>query len=293
MTDNELKALVSLLDEDNLQQYRTIRSQVIEQGVRVIPFMEEELVRRQKDTLDELFKDRCEEITSIIYAKRGIRDLQEWKDRGSEDLMKGYFCFSRIFAPNMQWKEIEKSIKRLEIEMWLEISEYMTVAERINIINLLFYKRWNFSMVKYPTFISTVFSLFLGDTNSLALIYFYLMQKAEIPCDMLVLWHRLVLFPILSQKISNAGMCINPMDGGLFLSKEFKAQGIKDTQLIFSENSAILKKYIESRDFSQIHGGNIIYNEFYKNGIIDRERFAKYFADGIQDIFANANYEDE
>jgi hypothetical protein len=169
----------------------------------------------------------------------------------------------------------------------------MTIAERINTINLLFYKKWNFSVVKYPTFISTVFSLYLGDTNSLSLIYFYLMQKAEIPCDMLVLWHRLILFPILSHKISNGGMCINPIDGGLFLSKEFKVQGVEDTQLIFSENNAILKKYIESRDFSQMSGGNIVYNEFYKSGIIDKDRFAKYFASGIQDIFANANYEDE
>ncbi|MDR2556252.1 MAG: hypothetical protein LBC49_00895 [Bacteroidales bacterium] len=290
MKTPELKALVSLLDEQNLQQYEVIRSQVIEQGVNIIPFIEEELVSRAED---ELFKGRCEEITSIIYAKRGIKNLQEWKDSGSENLMKGYFYFSRIFTPNMQWKEIEKSIRKLEIEMWLEMNERMTVAEKINTINLLFYKKWNFSVVKYPTFISTVFSLFLGDTNSLALVYFHLMQKADIPCDMLVLWHRLTLFPILSNKISSNGMCLNPMDGGLFLSKEFQSYGIEDTQLIFSDNSSILNKYIESRDFFQISSGSVVYNEFYKNKIIDKDRFAKYFAEGVQDIFANANYEDD
>ncbi|MDR0763508.1 MAG: hypothetical protein LBF01_03315 [Bacteroidales bacterium] len=290
MTDKELKALVSLLDEQNLQQYETIRSQVIEQGVKIIPFIEEELTLRAED---RLFVERCEEITNIIYAKRGVKDLQEWKNNGSENLMKGYFYFSRIFTPNMQWEEIEKSIKKMEIEMWLEINECMTVAEKINTVNLLFYKKWKFSVVKYPTFISTVFSLFLGDTNSLALVYFHLMKKAGIPCDMLVLWHRLTLFPILSNKISSNGMCLNPMDGGLFLSNEFKKYGIKDTQLVFSENSAILSKYIESRNFSQMPGGNVVYSEFYKNNIIDKDRFAKYFADGIQNVFANADYEDE
>ena len=290
MTDNELRALVSLLDEDSLQQYEIIRSQVIEQGVGIVPFIEEELANHAED---ELLKNRYEEIISVIYARRGIKDLREWKNNGSKNLMKGYFYFSRIFTPNMQWEEVDKSIRKLEIEMWLEINEQMTVAEKINTINLLFFKKWNFSVVKYPTFISTVFSLFLGDTNSLALVYFYLMQKAKISCDMLVLWRRLTLFPILSRKISSSGMCLNPADGGLFLLNELKIHGVEDIQFILSENSMILRKYIESRDFLQIPGGSVVYSEFYKNEIIDKERFTKYFANGIRNIFDNADYEDE
>ncbi|MDR1975322.1 MAG: hypothetical protein LBQ31_11750 [Bacteroidales bacterium] len=305
MTEKELTALISLLDEQNSSQYEIVRSRIIEHGVPAVPFLEQALAYRASD---ELFKIRCEEITNIIYARRAVEDLKQWgKIGGDNDLMKGYFYFSKAFVPNMQWEEIEKRIKKIEAEMWLEINEQMTIAEKINVLNLLFHDKWNFSHVSYPTFISTVFSLFIGDRNSLSLVYYYLMKKANIPSNILVLWNSLALFPVLpiddefflnkgkdtAENIPvSKGLCLNPIDGGLFLAKELQ----QDTQLIFHENSLILEKYIESRNFFEIAGGVDIYREFYNHGIIDKGRFSKFFEEHEpfeeQEPFEDANYDE-
>src|SRR5512133_3194772 len=126
-----LGALISLMDEPDEDAYLKIREQVYGFGKEALPFLE----KAMETTFDALMQQRISAIMQNIRQENLYRDLLEWVQLGSSDLLKGYLLITRSQYPEVDEEQIRTRIEQLRMAMWLELNENLTALENVKVIN--------------------------------------------------------------------------------------------------------------------------------------------------------------
>ncbi|NND93778.1 MAG: hypothetical protein HKN45_02880 [Flavobacteriales bacterium] len=184
MDVNEIKALMSLLDDPDPEIQVQIRNRIVQEGRWMIPFLTEELESQSDDLNSSIL---IQDIVRDIQVKGLSQEMSDWLESEEKDLLKGASIIARYEYPEIDETEIRSFIGKIRQDVWLELNESLTAFEQIKVLNIVFFDEYGFSGNKDEyhhsenSFINKVIENRRGNPLLLSILYMSVAHQLEIP----------------------------------------------------------------------------------------------------------------
>ncbi len=217
MDEKEIRALVSLLDDEDREVSHHVEKKIISLGGDAIPFLEEEWERNFNPVVQKRIEDM---IHNLQYGLLGIR-LKKWADGGGENLLEGMWLVATYLYPDLRYSSLLKEIEQLYYEVWLEFTYEMHPIDQIKVFNSIFFGKLRFRANTQNfhspanSMINTVLESRRGNHVVLCVVYLLIANKLKLP----VYGVDLPSFFILTYKTSALQFYINAFNKGLIFSR--------------------------------------------------------------------------
>ncbi|MEM6345896.1 MAG: transglutaminase-like domain-containing protein [Bacteroidota bacterium] len=195
MKETELKALISLLDDEDPGVKAHVEQQLLGLGQTVIPQLE----RAWESSEDDLMQSRIEDVIHLIQSRKTIQSLREWRAKGGSDLLEGWFYVTQFHYSELDIDLYRKAINRLVNRIWLELRSGMNVPEQLMVVNrMLFTKEKYRANQRSPHLpqnynLNTLVETKQGSPLSLGLLYMAVCAELQIPIEGILLPDYFVL----------------------------------------------------------------------------------------------------
>jgi regulator of sirC expression with transglutaminase-like and TPR domain len=236
MNKNEIKALISLLDDPNELVYQQVSLKFLSLGQEVIPVLED----AWEHSFDTLIQNRIETIIHQIQFDIIKQQLEVWALPENQNLLDGALLIAQYQYPDIDANRIRKQIDKLKQDVWLELNDNLTALEKVKIINHILFDVHNFSgntsnyHAPQNSYINNVLESKKGNPLLLSIIYTILAQSLEIPIYGVNLPEHFILCYVDMEHLgvpsiegengSNVFFYINPFSkGAVFSHKEVDA----------------------------------------------------------------------
>ena len=224
MNKNELKALISLLEDPDHNIYFQVKNKLIELGIEVVPDLE----NTWEMNFDNLIQSRTEEIIHDIQLNFSLSELNDWIKSSEKDLLKAWLILSRYQYPDLDKEIIELQIEQLIKEIWIELNSNLTPLEKIKLINHILFEvngyKGNIRNFYAPhnSYVNDVLNNKKGSPLSLSLLYLIIAQKCELPIKGINLPKHFII-AYINEEIYGADpikFYLNPFSQGTILSRQ-------------------------------------------------------------------------
>jgi len=181
--NKELEALVKLLDDPDEDISRHVEERLLSYGSEIIGFLESSW----EHSFDALVQQRIENLVHKIQFSDVKNELKLWYQSGAFDILEGMIIINRYQYPDMDSQKIINQIEEIKREIWMQMIYEMSPAEKVKLINHVFYQVYGFSgntsnhQDPNNSYISQVLESKKGNQISLAVIYSIIAQKLDIP----------------------------------------------------------------------------------------------------------------
>ena len=195
ISDNEFKALISLLDDPDEEVIMHVSNKLQELGVKGVSKLE----IAWESASDLLQQTRIEQVISDIQFGTLKEELAQWKQKDANDLLLGAILIAKFQYPDLDESEIYVSIDKLVQAIWLELNNGLTSLEETHVINNVLFKLTGFKgeqdgLIEADlSYINKVLELKKGNSNSLGILYLVLCKELNIPIYAIDLPHYFVL----------------------------------------------------------------------------------------------------
>ncbi len=183
-TTEEIKALIRLLDDPDEDIYGQIKKELKSFGEDIIPKLENHWERNKHG---HLFQTRIEDLIHEIQFGSLEEQLLDWWKTEKPDLLEGVTYVSNYKYPNLSVDNINAKISKYTHEIWLEINDYLTAYEKIQMINHFIFKVHKFSgnvdgyHDNQNSILSDVLDTKKGNPLSLSILYILIGRQLDLP----------------------------------------------------------------------------------------------------------------
>lgn len=183
MSDSELRALISLLDDPDHHIYDEIKNKLISYGDDVIPHLE----AAWEKSFDHLLQNRIENIIHYLQFESVKSELRRWKDSIHQDLIEAAIIISKYQYPDVDAEKITIQIDQITQDVWLELNDKLTALEKVKVLNRIIFDVHGFygntKNINSPrnSYICNVIESKKGNPITLGIIYLAICQKLNIP----------------------------------------------------------------------------------------------------------------
>ncbi len=218
MQESELKALVSLLDDEDDQIVAHIEEKIRSLGKEVIPYLEQEWESTFNPNLQRKIEDLIHTLQYQVLKER----FNEWFNSPDQDLLKGLWLIATFQYPDIELTKLKQDLEQIYYEAWLEFKPDLHPFDQVKVINSVFYNKLKFGAntknFHSPgnSLINIVLETRKGNPISLCVIYMLVAQKLKLPIHGVNLPN---LF-ILTYKDEKVQFYINAFNRGLIFSKQ-------------------------------------------------------------------------
>lgn len=217
LNEKELKALVSLLEDEDIEVTRHVEDKIISIGNGVIPFLE----KQWESCFNPTVQRKIEEIIHVLQFEHLKFRLKEWVDNGGEDLLEGAWIVATYQYPDIELSFLRKEIEQLYYEVWLDFKNEMHPFDQIKVINNAIFEKLKFKAntknfhAPGNSMINVVLETRRGNPISLCILYILIAQKLELP----VYGVNLPNLFICTYKTKQRQFYINAFNKGLIFSR--------------------------------------------------------------------------
>jgi len=179
----EIKALIELIDDPDENVFKSITERFICLGKDILP-----IVKEQLDFTDE--EDTIFRINHIIHKvnfKLLEDELIKWNASSQKSLWDATLIISTFIDTDADKNEIQFEIEKVKRSIWLEMNDYLTSLEEINIINKVIFSYYKFSATedKFATEIDFGLNKLLtskcSSAFSISIFYLLLGEMLKLP----------------------------------------------------------------------------------------------------------------
>lgn len=181
--ENELKAMIELLEDPDERIYEQIKSRLLDMGEHVIPFLE----AVWENTFNNELQNKIELIIQTIQFDQVLDDLKFWAESGGTDLLEGAIIVTRYQYPDLDDNQIRRQIELIKKDVWLELNPNLTAYEKVRVINHILYDVHGFSgntknyHAPQNSYINHVLEQKKGNPLLLCLLYSTIAQSLNMP----------------------------------------------------------------------------------------------------------------
>jgi len=182
-TTKEIKALLHLIDDPDQEVFDAVTQKIVDYGKPIIPNLE----HLWETTPDEITQTRIELIIHKLHYRDLTDDFHTWKVSGHHDLMAGALLVSRFNFPELSTTPVYQELEKIRRNIWLELNNYLTPLEQINIISSILYSYFGLkgSEVNYKEpndfLIHKVLETKRGNQAANGILYLVLCELLDIP----------------------------------------------------------------------------------------------------------------
>ena len=217
MDKKEIKALVSLLDDEDSEVATLVEQKIRSLGRGIIPFLETEW----EGSFSPMAQRRIEELIHELQLSVMIERLTEWKNGGALDLLEGMWIVATYQYPDLGLEKLQAEIDQLRYRVWEQCSEEGTPVEQVKALNGVFYGTLGFGANTKSfhsasnSMINVVLESRRGNPITLCVIYLLIARKLNIP----VYGVNLPNLFVLTYKKDKTQFYINVFNRGIIFSK--------------------------------------------------------------------------
>jgi regulator of sirC expression with transglutaminase-like and TPR domain len=231
LSSSEIKALVSLLDDDDKEVLEHVSKKIISLGPQKIPLLE----NAWEVASNNIIQERLEVLIQKIHFKSTKIEFQNWINSEDKDLLEGALLVSKIQYPDLDENAVYNKIDKIKQSIWLELNSSLTTLEEVNVLNHVFYTLNGFigeqTLKPDPdlAFIHKTLDTKKGNSISLGIIYLILAQKLDLLLYGINLPYHFILCAskrLLSEEELDANnqernvlFYINPLNKGLVFTR--------------------------------------------------------------------------
>lgn len=218
MSENELKALVSLLDDEDKQVSDHVQEKILSLGTEAIPFLEKEW----ESNLNPSVQTRIEELIHALQYELVKERLRKWYASPDQDLLTGMWIIGTYQYPEIELEKLKQDLEQIYYEAWLEFRPDLYAYDQIKVINSVIFNKLKFGAntknFHSPgnSMINVVLETHKGNPITLCVIYLLVAQKLKLPVHGVNLPN---LF-IITYKDDKHQFYINAFNRGLIFSKQ-------------------------------------------------------------------------
>lgn len=182
MSNKEMQALISLLDDPDNTIFDDVSSKIISYGHDVIPHLES----AWENSFDHLLQNRIEDIIHHLQFENIKLDLINWKS-SEQDLIDGAIIIAKYQYPDLEEEKIHDCIKQITQDVWLELNDNLTALEKIKVLNRIIFDIHEFygntKNINSPknSYINNVIERKKGNPITLGIVYLAICNKLNIP----------------------------------------------------------------------------------------------------------------
>lgn len=231
MVENkEISALFHLIDDPDEEVFHTVSSKIISFGKEIIPNLE----NLWENTNQEEVQERIETIIHKLHFRDLTNDFISWKN-GNCELLQGALLVARYHYPEMLEVQSLQEIEKLRRNIWLELNNYLTPLEQINVMTSILYNYYKQKGVEISYsqpedfLITKTLETKKGNAISNGILYLVLCDKLDIPVKATNIPRQFILgyFDPQHEFLNPAGhsaekinFFIDPLNGNIYSHKD-------------------------------------------------------------------------
>ena len=218
MNAQEIKALVTLLDDDDKEVVGIIEQEIKKRGNVIIPFLETEW---QELGENPMVQRKIEELIHLLQFEQLMERLSVWYNGGSIDLLEGLWLVATYQYPELSLEKLKSDVEQIYVQTWLEFKAEMHPVDQIKVLNHVFFNNLKFAPntknfhSANNSMIHTVLETRRGNPISLCCLYMLVAQRLGMP----VYGVNLPNLFVLTYKKDGVQFYINVFNKGLVFMK--------------------------------------------------------------------------
>ena len=184
MTEQEIKALVSLLDDDDKEVLQLVEKEIRQQREIIIPYLENEW---EGAGFNPKIQRRIEELVHDLQYEVLVERLSDWHHGGAIDLLEGLWIIATYQYPDLSLESLRSDFEQFYYETWLEFKEDMHPIDQIRALNHVFFSKLKFGSntknfhAASNSMINVVLESRKGNPITLCCIYMIVAQRLNMP----------------------------------------------------------------------------------------------------------------
>jgi len=183
IADNEIKALIALLDDEDIEIINHVESKILSLGESVLPFLENEW----ENSLNPSLQNKLENLIHTLQFQTTKQRLEQWRAYESDNLLKGMWIVATYQYPEVTYEELQESVDQLYYDIWVHFKDDLNPFDQVKIINYILFEEHKLSAntknfhSPANNMLNIVFEGKKGNPISLCVIYMLLAQKLKLP----------------------------------------------------------------------------------------------------------------
>ncbi len=230
MKETEIKALVSLLDDDDTHIVSHVEEKILSIGTSIIPFLEKEWETNFNPTVQQRIEDIIHSLQYELVKER----LLDWYRGDEKDLLTGMWIVATYQYPEIELEKLRQDIDKIYQETWLEFRDDLLPYDQIKIVNSVLFNKLKFGANSKNfhspgnSMINVVLETHKGNPITLCIIYMLVAQKLKMPVQGVNLPNLFVLL----YKDPQLNFYINAFNRGLIFSRQDIENYIHEIHLV-------------------------------------------------------------
>lgn len=231
MNEKEIKALISLLDDEDKQVATHVEEKIRSLGTQAIPFLE----REWEASLNPSVQSRIESIIHDLQFDLLKERLVAWYDGEQKDLLEGMWIVATIQYPDLDLDKLRQELEQIYYETWLEFRADLHPMDQVKVVNGVLFNKLKFGAntknFHSPgnSMINIVLETRKGNPITLCVIYMLVAQKLKLPVFGVNLPN---LFILTYKDAQNAPFYINAFNRGLIFTRQDIENYINELHLV-------------------------------------------------------------
>lgn len=183
MNDNELKALISLLDDEDQEVVSHVEQRIRQMGGQMIPLLESEW----EGSFNPNLQKRIEEIIHDLQYESVLDRMRDWKNGGGMDLLEGLWIVATYQYPDLSLDKLKQDVEQLFYDVWVDFKTDMHPDEQIKAMNMAFFSKLKFAPnTKHfhspaNSMINQVLESRRGNPITLCVLYMLIAKRLNLP----------------------------------------------------------------------------------------------------------------
>lgn len=217
MVESEIRAMVSLLEDDDKEVLKIVEAQIYALGEEVVPYLEDEWARQFSPEVQKRIENILHSINYTTVKSR----LLNWANSKEKDLLKGMWVIATYQYPDLDFEDIQKKIEQLYFDAWVEYKPDLQAIDQVKLLNTIFFNTFKFksntSNIKAVSnsMINNILETRKANPIGLCVVYMLIAQKLKLP----IYGVNLPNIFILTYKTEKLQFYINVFNKGLTFSK--------------------------------------------------------------------------
>ncbi len=278
MENNELKALISLLDDEDHEVVAHVEQRIRQLGGQMIPLLESQW----EGSFNADLQKRIEEIIHDLQYESVLDRMRDWKNGGSMDLLEGLWIVATYQYPDLSLDKLKQEVEQLYFDVWVDFKPDMHPDEQIKAMNTAFFTKMKFAPnTKHfhspaNSMINQVLESRRGNPITLCVLYMLIAKRLNLPVYGVNLPN---LFVLTYRNTSGVQFYINVFNRGLIFTRKDIDQYIDqlninrlDTFYQPCTNADIIRRVLRNLMLA-----------FEKNGDAERVREVGQILNGVRD----------
>lgn len=183
MEEKELKALVSLLEDDDHQIVSQVEEKILAIGAPIIPILELEW----ENCLNPRVQERIEDLIHVLQYELVKSRLKEWYRGKEHDLLAGMWIVATYQYPDTELSKLRQDLEQIYYDTWLEFRNDIYPFDQVKVINSVLFGKLKFAANSKNfhspgnSLINVVLETRKGNPITLSVVYLLVAQKLKLP----------------------------------------------------------------------------------------------------------------